>query len=170
VSVGYIYILSNSAMPGLLKIGYTTKDQVKERAQELSAATGVPEPFQIEYYCLTRNVEEVENKTHQYFSSHRVKGKEFFNLDAQEAVKFVDTLVQDVKPDRFCRITLQPVSQQRWLRCRTCNHEWSIPRDSVDSHCPKCGWHISDRLREGPSKDSRPTAGPMVSPHSKPSC
>jgi hypothetical protein len=47
MSVGYIYILSNPAMQGLLKIGVTSRD-VRERVTQLSAATGVPKPFEIE--------------------------------------------------------------------------------------------------------------------------
>jgi hypothetical protein len=41
---GFVYLLSNPSMPGLLKIGYTERD-VTERAAEISAATGVPEPY-----------------------------------------------------------------------------------------------------------------------------
>ena len=47
-------------MPGRLKIGLTGKENVKERVQELSSATGVPGEFEIEYYCLTPYVEEIE--------------------------------------------------------------------------------------------------------------
>jgi hypothetical protein len=43
---GFIYILSNDAMPGLLKIGYTTK-LVEKRAGAIAAATGVPSPFKV---------------------------------------------------------------------------------------------------------------------------
>ena len=77
MSVGYMYILSNPAMPGLLKIGFTNRD-VKERVGELTAATGVPKPFEIEYYCLTRDVEQIESTVHRHFASKRVPGKEFF--------------------------------------------------------------------------------------------
>ena len=38
---GYVYILSNPGMPGLLKIGMTRFDPTR-RVQELSSATGVP--------------------------------------------------------------------------------------------------------------------------------
>lgn len=46
---GYVYILSNPGMPGLLKIGMTRFDPTR-RVQELSSATGVPTPFQLVYY------------------------------------------------------------------------------------------------------------------------
>lgn len=43
----FVYMLRNSAMPGLLKVGFTTGTP-EVRAAELSAATGVPTPFQVE--------------------------------------------------------------------------------------------------------------------------
>lgn len=45
---GYVYILSNPSMPGLLKIGMTRFDPTR-RVQELSSATGVPTQFQLIY-------------------------------------------------------------------------------------------------------------------------
>ena len=41
---GWVYILTNKAMPGLVKIGLTTRD-LEEWAAELLGATGVPLPF-----------------------------------------------------------------------------------------------------------------------------
>jgi hypothetical protein len=38
---GYIYVLTNPNMPGLVKIGYTQR-LPRERANDLSRATGVP--------------------------------------------------------------------------------------------------------------------------------
>ena len=43
-SKGYVYVLINSSMPNLVKIGKTTKDP-NERVKELSSATGVATPF-----------------------------------------------------------------------------------------------------------------------------
>ena len=43
-TIGYVYILENASMPGLIKIGKTSRDSV-ERARELSSATGVPTGF-----------------------------------------------------------------------------------------------------------------------------
>jgi hypothetical protein len=44
---GYVYILVNHSMVGLLKIGRTVRDS-RARARELST-TGVPTPFQVAF-------------------------------------------------------------------------------------------------------------------------
>lgn len=48
---GYIYVLINPSMDGLVKIGKTTRDP-SGRAKELSGATGVPSPFLLAYETL----------------------------------------------------------------------------------------------------------------------
>ena len=64
MSLGYIYILSNPAMPGVLKIGFTTRS-VDQRASEISSSTGIPEPFNVEFWQITEMPEIVENAIHQ---------------------------------------------------------------------------------------------------------
>ena len=68
--VGRVYILSNEAMPGLLKIGYTM-NTVEGRAKELSIATGVPIEFLIEYQIECREPAVVEALTHATFKENR---------------------------------------------------------------------------------------------------
>ena len=43
----YVYILSNPAMPGLIKIGYT-KNHPGERVKQLSRSSSIPVPFDVE--------------------------------------------------------------------------------------------------------------------------
>jgi hypothetical protein len=61
---GRVYILSNPAMPGLIKIGYTTRN-IDERIFELSSATGVPEHFILEYIYLSNSPHILEKRIHQ---------------------------------------------------------------------------------------------------------
>ena len=104
MSVGYIYILSNPAMQGLLKIGITSRE-VRDRVTQLSAATGVPKPFEIEYYCLTRDPDEIERSTQEHFSSRRAgRKKEFYEVSLLEAVEFIDSVIKQVQPDRYCTV------------------------------------------------------------------
>ena len=48
MSSGYLYVLANSSIPGLVKIGKTTR-LPSERADELSRVTGVATPFIVVY-------------------------------------------------------------------------------------------------------------------------
>ena len=61
---GFVYILENKSLPGLLKIGCTTKDP-HERAKEISGGTGVTIPFQVTYLWSSRNCFEHESFVHE---------------------------------------------------------------------------------------------------------
>jgi hypothetical protein len=78
-----VYIFTNEAMPGLCKIGYTTRNDVKERAKELYT-TGVPYPFQIHYACQVTNGKNVETILHKLFAEYRINNnREFFEADPE---------------------------------------------------------------------------------------
>lgn len=82
---GFIYVLSSAAMPGLLKVGFSTKVPTA-RAQELST-TGVPEPFVVLYYCLVSNVRSVEVVVHRSLQEYRyTPNREFFQISLQKAI------------------------------------------------------------------------------------
>jgi len=82
-----IYIMSNSAIPDLLKIGYTGKP-VEERCKELSKATGIPVPFKVEYiFRLYGRGEELEREIHRYLEHKRnTSRREFFDVTLDEAI------------------------------------------------------------------------------------
>jgi len=85
---GYIYILSNPGMPGLLKIGFTKK-AVEERVNELSNNTGVPAQFEIEAYFDSENAEKAEEKCHESLKEYRVSYKEFFKIEPHKAINII---------------------------------------------------------------------------------
>lgn len=80
-----VYILTNEAMPGLIKIGRTAND-LEKRIGELNRHSGIPLPFEC-YYA--RRVEDevfVEKMLHEAFSDHRVrKEREFFRVSPYKA-------------------------------------------------------------------------------------
>jgi hypothetical protein len=83
-----VYVLTNAAMPNLVKIGVTTRNGVKRRIMELSRNTGVPLPFQCHYAGeVSGHAENVEKLIHKLFAKNRVSsGKEFFSIDPEQAV------------------------------------------------------------------------------------
>lgn len=84
MSKGYVYILTNEHMPGLVKIGRTTRD-VGQRANELFQ-TGVPSPFIVADAKLSPDCELLEIQMHEHFWDSRVgDNREFFKVDAEEA-------------------------------------------------------------------------------------
>lgn len=84
---GYIYILSNPSMPGVLKIG-KTKRPPEVRVKELSSATGVPTPFHIEGVIEATDMSAVEKEVHLHIANRRVNNRrEFFRIDVSQAVR-----------------------------------------------------------------------------------
>jgi hypothetical protein len=83
-----VYVLTNPAMPDLIKIGVTARSEVNRRIAELSRPTGVPLPFECHYAGEVGNHNEnVEHLIQRLFAKSRVaKRKEFFRIAPEEAV------------------------------------------------------------------------------------
>ena len=79
MTTGYIYVLSNDDMPGLLKIGMTER-RPEDRAKELFT-TGVPSPFKVQRAIKVREPLKKEKKIHEILSEHRLPGREFFRVE-----------------------------------------------------------------------------------------
>ena len=91
-SLSIVYVLTNSAMPGLVKIGWTDKNDPKTRVSQLYT-TGVPVPFSIEYACRVSNPVEVEKALHIAFAPHRInKKREFFEIEPEQAIVILKLL------------------------------------------------------------------------------
>lgn len=83
-----VYVLTNPAIPDLVKIGVTSRQQVMKRISELSRQTGVPLPFQC-YFAgeVSNHADNVEHLVHKAFAKSRVpSGKEFFAIEPDQAV------------------------------------------------------------------------------------
>lgn len=95
---GYIYVLANSSMPNMVKVGKTTR-QPSLRAQELSSVTGVPTPFVVMYEKQFNNCDFAESFIHELLSikGFRVSSnREFFNAPIHDVI---DTVLQAVSHD-----------------------------------------------------------------------
>jgi tetratricopeptide (TPR) repeat protein len=88
---GYLYVLANSSMPGLVKVGRTTR-LPSERADELAGVTGVPTPFIIVLEQLFTDCEAAELFVHTQLerNGYRVaKNREFFRAPVNEVVRLI---------------------------------------------------------------------------------
>lgn len=83
---GWVYVITNAAMPNLLKIGYSMKDPWI-RASEL-ATTGAPHPYKVEYDVLVFEPREIEQAAHMHLSGAR-EGREWFRCAVDEAVQAI---------------------------------------------------------------------------------
>lgn len=93
-----VYVLTNEAMEGMVKIGRTTTS-VEQRIRELDN-TSMPLPFQCFYAAEVGNSSLVEGKLHRIFSDKRIRtNREFFRVDAnqvREAIQLAE--LKDVTP------------------------------------------------------------------------
>ena len=105
-----VYVLTNPAMPGLVKIGFTNRDDANRRIAELYS-TGVPVPFTLEFACRVPNAEEVERALHIAFAPHRINPKrEFFRIEADQAIAILRLLHTE---DATSSVAHQPVEVDR---------------------------------------------------------
>jgi hypothetical protein len=87
---GWVYILTNPALPGMVKVGLTTRS-LTERAAELTAASGVPLPFVVAWGRAVTDCAYVEKAVHRMLDDRRVSGKrEFFRCDVATARQVIE--------------------------------------------------------------------------------
>ena len=102
-ATGIVYVFSNVAMPGYIKIGYisgnTAKD-VQDRMRQLDSAE-VPRAFDCEYAAVVSNCAQVEKAIHIAFGDFRVRqNREFFEGVEPFRVKAILQLleIEEVTP------------------------------------------------------------------------
>lgn len=91
---GIVYVLSNPAMPNIVKIGMTTREDINLRMQELYN-TSVPVPFVCEYACkvFTCDCAIIEKALHIAFSPYRLNpSREFFEIEPEQAIAILKLL------------------------------------------------------------------------------
>ena len=76
---GVVYVLTNPAMPGLIKIGLSELP-IEQRLRQLDT-TSLPLPFECFCAVEVENPYEVERSLHLAFADHRIRpSREFFRL------------------------------------------------------------------------------------------
>lgn len=97
---GIIYVLTNDAMPQMIKIGRTSGEGVERRVAELSRATGVPLPFKVAVARAVHDARTVERALHIAFGPDRVNpAREFFSIAPERAIAIINAFPgQDLTP------------------------------------------------------------------------
>ena len=132
-----VYVLSNAAMPGIIKIGRTSQSDAHLRIAQLYT-TGVPLPFDLEYACNVPNADEVEKALHIAFAPHRLNPRrEFFTMEAGQAIAILKLLHKEdvnqevaAQPDNLDAESVLAAKQANAKRPRMNFEEMRIPPGS----------------------------------------
>ncbi len=114
----------------LLKIGKSSRPP-SLRAEELGAATAVPEGFQLVYFVHVSDHHEAEARVHAWLAPYRkTQGKEFFSSPVAHAVEALERAAE-----------LYPVIVGRG------KYAYVLPQvfSAVTTKCPTCG--LENRVR-----------------------
>jgi len=123
---GWVYVISNKAMPGLVKVGYSMKDP-ELRAAELNH-TGSPHPYLVDYEALVDNPHKLEQSCHRKLANRR-EGKEWFRCSPEEAVVAIRSLGgSQIHIENYKRVNRQKADEIK----RKSDLEEQIKRDAED--------------------------------------
>lgn len=93
---GIIYLLTNAAMPGLVKIGMSNQEEIQSRMSQLYG-TGVPVPFECAYAAKVNNPVQVEQALHNAFGPQRLNPRrEFFQIEVGQAIGIIKLIELEV--------------------------------------------------------------------------
>jgi hypothetical protein len=135
-----VYVLTNPAMIGLVKIGKTNQSDVDERMKQLYGS-GVPFPFDCVFACQVKDATEVEKALHFSFGNVRVNpNREFFRIEADRVIAILKLLeVKDItiEFEKQLEANLDDIDKQssqnikNSKRPRMDFHELGIPDGSI---------------------------------------
>ena len=99
--MGIVYVLTNEAMPGLVKVGMIEQEgkTVEARMKELDT-TGVPVPFECFAAWEVEDAAAAEGALHRAFDDHRMrKRREFFRMSPDKPTAILKAFgTNDVTP------------------------------------------------------------------------
>lgn len=137
---GWVYVITNKAMPDLVKVGYSTKDPTM-RAKELDH-TGSPHSYRVEYDVLVQNPRDTERTVHAALADCR-EGKEWFRCPVQEAVGVIRRVVGEgaILENVQCALKTEPYTEPRQCKRPGCT---TPPIEAVDGFW-YCDFHLPAR-------------------------
>lgn len=91
-SKGFIYVLKNPSLKGMVKIVASTKYS-DEICRELSSSVIIPTPFNVVYHLPSINPFKVESLVHTILDEYRVtKYSDFFNVDVVPTISLIEDI------------------------------------------------------------------------------
>lgn len=122
---GHVYIMTNPSMPGLVKIGMTTRG-LAHRANELWS-TGVPTPFDVAASYFAPDCEWLEREAHKMLAESRVTAsREFFRISTEEAEETIGFLLRSYLENYVSRF---------WPDALIINRDFDLAVQCVRSIC-----------------------------------
>ena len=140
-----VYVLINASMPGLVKIGMTTRG-AKERAEELSRTTGVPTPFLVAYEIEVSDCVAMESEIHRELEEQGLRtnlNREFFSIELKDVIELVISMADKYQyvegdPSLMREELLRAWWDHNYITAKDCH--WAegikgpeVARDSVSS-------------------------------------
>jgi len=146
---GFVYILSNISMPGILKVGMTRRVPELRINDDDLCSTGVPTPFIVEYYAFFDDRYKAEKEAHINLKEYR-HSKEFFTVDIPTAIKGIEQVQMDsveVYPNKggFNRVVFDNIQKE----CPKCGRINTIPeyiKHDKRPICAQCHFWLLDKI------------------------
>jgi hypothetical protein len=118
---GYVYVLTNPSMPGLVKIGRTVREP-SVRVRELTQSTNMPTPFRLRFHIRAADAVAVEASVHALLKDRRVRrNREFFRVGIEEA----EQAVRSVAGARRLKVVKAGRRRPDWLIGALCLFAWA---------------------------------------------
>lgn len=122
---GWVYVITNKAMPGLVKVGFSMQDP-ELRARELNH-TGSPHPYVVMYEVLIDEPRQVEQKTH-HLLGEMSEGKEWFRCSVEHAISFL----KEAAASREISETYKQAERDEALRIARQRAEYKALREKAE--------------------------------------
>jgi hypothetical protein len=154
---GWVYVISNRSMPGLIKVGFTLKDP-DLRAKELDN-TGAPHPYIVEYEVMVNHPRDLEQRVHT-FLTHAREAKEWFNCSLHEAIEAIralassDIILENIRKDLPTTTNAIKTAQEQAgtesinisPAAKPAQKNRIRSTGTYSANCTKCGQHFSCTL------------------------
>lgn len=132
---GIVYLLTNPVMPGLVKIGMTTREDIDARLRELYS-TGVPVPFECAYACRVKKsgCAKIEKALHTAFSPQRINAnREFFRIQVEQARAILELFHHEDVTEEVTDEIQNDLTDEEMLAIRWHVMAWELPFQSYEA-------------------------------------